>query len=199
MFRVMAGRAAVTALMVLAVSGTAQAAQIGGTPGDDRIRGTVRADVIDGATGNDQINARRGADTVTGGEGNDLLRGGWGADRQYGGAGNDTIYAGLGRDETWGEDGDDQLWALARADVHSRNDAKGDTLHGGNGDDTFRTRDGEADTIDCGPGVDTVYADFKDVLADAAACEVVNRARRTSKADDQRENADPAQSGRPRD
>lgn len=191
MLKVGAGRAAAAVLTTLAVAGTAQAAQIGGTAGDDRIRGTVRADVIDGSTGNDQINARRGKDTVTGGEGNDLLRGGWGADRQFGGPGNDTIYAGLGRDESWGEDGDDTLWALARADVHGKRDANGDVLHGGNGDDTFRTRDGEADTIDCGPGVDTVHADFKDVLADPAECEVVNRARRVKKADDQRENADP--------
>ncbi|MDA0179634.1 hypothetical protein OJ997_04950 [Solirubrobacter phytolaccae] len=195
----MAGGAVSAVLATLAVGGTAMAAQIGGTAGNDQIRGTVKADVIDGAAGDDQINARRGADTVTGGEGNDLLRGGWGADRQFGGAGNDTIYAGVGRDETWGEDGDDTLWALARADVHGKNDTAGDVLHGGNGNDTFRTRDGEADTIDCGPGVDTVYADFKDVLANPAECEVVNRARRLKKGDDQRENADPAQASTARD
>jgi Ca2+-binding RTX toxin-like protein len=195
----MAGSAVGTALMVLALGGSAQAAQIAGTAGDDRIRGTVRADVIDGSTGNDSISARRGADTVTGGEGNDLLRGGFGADRQFGGPGNDTIYAGRGRDETWGEDGDDSLWALARADVHGRADTRGDVLHGSSGNDTFRTRDGEADTIDCGPGVDTVYADFKDVLANPAECEVVNRARRVKQADDQRENADPAQDATARD
>ena len=50
------------------------------------------------------------------------------------------------------------------------------------GNDTFKTRDGEADVIDCGPGVDTALLDFKDVIADATAqnpngsCEVVNRA-----------------------
>ena len=98
--------------------------------------------------------------------------------------GNDTIYAGRGRDETWGEDGDDTLWALARKDVHGPNDTLGDTLHGGPGNDTFKTRDGEADVIDCGPGVDTALIDFKDVIADATAqnpngsCEVVNRERR---------------------
>ena len=114
------------------------------------------------------------------------MGGGPGDDKQYGGPGNDTIYAGVGRDETWGEAGDDTLWALARKDVHGRNDIHGDTLHGGEGNDTFKTRDGEADVIDCGPGVDTALLDFKDVIADATAqnpngsCEVVNRQPRRS-------------------
>ena len=93
------------------------------------------------------------------------MGGGYGNDRQAGGAGNDTIYAARGRDESWGEDGDDTLWAMARKDVHGRNDSLGDMLHGGPGNDTFRTRDGEADMVDCGPGVDTACTDFKDVLA----------------------------------
>ena len=38
------------------------------------------------------------------------------------------------------------------------------------------TRDGEADTIDCGPGTDVALLDFKDVMTDAAACETVKRA-----------------------
>jgi len=33
-------------------------------------------------------------------------------------------------------------------------DQVGDTLDGGNGDDRFRTRDGEVDRITCGPGND---------------------------------------------
>jgi Ca2+-binding RTX toxin-like protein len=227
MFRVMAGSAVGTALAVLALTGSAQAVQITGTPGNDRIRGTGQADVIDGATGDDRIGARSGPDTVTGGDGldriwggrgadrlfgglgddrlwgghgndqswgedgNDLMGGAAGNDRQWGGAGNDTIYAARGNDETWGEAGDDQLWAMARVDVRGRNDTRGDVLHGGEGNDTFRVRDGEADVVDCGPGVDTVYADFKDVLANPAECEVVNRARRAKKGEDQRENVDP--------
>jgi len=227
MFRVMAGSAVSAAMMVLAFSGSAQAAQIPGTPGNDRIRGTGQADVMDGAAGDDRIGARSGPDTVTGGDGfdriwgakgadrlfgglgddrvwggdgadqnrgedgNDLMGGGHGHDKQWGGAGNDTIYAGRGQDETWGEAGDDQLWALARADVRGRNDTQGDVLHGGDGNDTFRTRDGEQDTIDCGPGIDTAYIDFKDVLSSPAECEVVNRARRAKKGENERESVDP--------
>ena len=84
---------------------------------------------------------------------------------------------------------------MARKDVHGPNDTLGDTLHGGPGNDTFRTRDGEADVIDCGPDVDTAFLDFKDVIADATAqnpngsCEVVNRARREKKGEDAAENS----------
>ncbi|MDA0139454.1 calcium-binding protein [Solirubrobacter deserti] len=226
----MAGGAVSTVLATLAFSGSAQAVQITGTPGSDRIRATGQADVVDGAAGDDRIGARSGPDTVTGGEGLDRIWGGRGADRlfggvgddriwgnhghdhswgedgndhmggaagndkQWGGTGNDLIYAARGNDETWGEDGDDQLWAMARADVHGPNDTAGDVLHGGPGNDTFRVRDGEADTVDCGAGVDTVYADFKDVLSNPGECEVVNRARRAKKGEDQRENVDPAES-----
>ena len=87
---------------------------------------------------------------------------------------------------------------MARADVHGPNDTAGDVLHGGPGNDTFRTRDGEADVIDCGPGIDTARIDFKDVLANPAECEVVNRAGRRS-GEDRRESADPKEDTARRD
>ena len=61
--------------------------------------------------------------------------------------------------------------------MHGRNDTQGDVLHGGEGNDTFKTRDGEADVIDCGPGVDTALLDFKDVISDATAQNPNGRAR----------------------
>ena len=60
-------------------------------------------------------------------------------------------------------------------------DQVGDTLDGGNGDDTFRTRDGEVDRITCGPGNDRALLDHVDVIVDATAatpngsCERVQR------------------------
>jgi hypothetical protein len=72
----------------------------------------------------------------------------------------------------------------------------GDTLYGGNGDDTFHTRDGERDIVYCGPGVDTALLDFKDVIGDATAqnpngsCEVVSR-HRPRRGDDRQEVAPP--------
>ena len=62
-------------------------------------------------------------------------------------------------------------------------DQTGDTLNGGNGNDRFHVRDGEADKITCGPGHDVVLADQWDVvITDATttnatgSCEKVVRA-----------------------
>lgn len=46
-------------------------------------------------------------------------------------------------------------------------------LYGDAGDDTFQTRDGEAEHIWCGPGVDTVVADAADVIETPGDCEDV--------------------------
>ena len=64
----------------------------------------------------------------------------------------------------------------------------GDTLDGGNGDDVFRTRDGEVDRITCGPGNDRALLDNVDVITDATAespngsCETVQRKARAPRA-----------------
>jgi hypothetical protein len=47
-------------------------------------------------------------------------------------------------------------------------------LSPGAADDTIKARDGETDTISCGPGEDTVEADAQDVVA--ADCEHIDRA-----------------------
>ena len=90
-----------------------------------------------------------------------------------GGPGDDTIFANLGQDTSSGGEGNDTLWALARGDVQpgpgGAVDQVGDTLDGGNGDDTFRTRDGEVDRITCGAGNDTALLDRVDVITDASA------------------------------
>ncbi len=168
------------------LKGTNAVDTINGNGGNDRISAKNNADVINGGTGDDTINAGAGNDTSDGGDGNDLLRGGLGADKQYGGAGDDTIFANKGRDESWGGAGNDTLWALARSDVRSRQDFNGDVLHGEDGDDTFRTRDGEGDKIDCGAGNDTAILDYKDKIIDATSatpngsCENVFRKSRNA-------------------
>ena len=53
-----------------------------------------------------------------------------------------------------GGDGEDSLTGGPEADV----------IDGGAGDDTIDTRDGGADTIDCGPGIDLALADAIDVV-----------------------------------
>ena len=93
------------------------------------------------------------------------------------------IYANVGQDTSFGGDGNDVLWALARSDVAPGPgvDQVGDTLDGGNGDDVFRTRDGEVDRITCGAGNDRALLDNVDVITDASAeapngsCEMVIR------------------------
>jgi hypothetical protein len=92
----------------------------------------------------DRLTGGPGADTIRGGGGNDRISGGAGADKLYGDAGNDSITPGAGRD----------------------------TVFGGSGSDTIRARDGERDTIDCGPGNDTVVADKADFVK---GCETARR------------------------
>ena len=94
-------------------------------------------------------------------------------------------------DTTNGGDGNDRLWALARGDVqpgpNGETDQVGDTLDGGAGNDSFRTRDGEVDRITCGEGNDVAFLDLVDVITDATAenpngsCErVVRKAQRSA-------------------
>lgn len=168
------------------LKGTNAADTINGNGGNDRISAKNRADVINGGSGDDTIHAGAGNDISDGGDGNDRMHGGLGHDKQYGGLGDDTIFANKGRDESWGGPGNDTLWALARSDRHGRQDFKGDVLHGEDGDDTFRTRDGEGDTIDCGAGIDTAILDHKDKIIDATSanpngsCENVYRKARNA-------------------
>ncbi len=153
---------------------------------------------------NDTITGGDGRNRIGGGAGNDLISGGSGDDVSHGGDGNDRIYANVGVDESFGDAGNDDLWALARADVTpgpgGEVDQVGDTLHGGAGDDTFHTRDGEVDKIDCGDGNDVALLDTVDVIIDATAanpngsCEkVVRKAHRVggqNKVDKTEDNAD---------
>jgi Ca2+-binding RTX toxin-like protein len=149
----------------------------------DRIFGGSGNDTLKGGDSRDLVFGGSGNDTSSGENGNDRMAGGTGDDHQEGGPGNDVIFANLGVDTSLGGDGNDVLWALARGDVAPGPgvDQVGDTLDGGNGDDVFRTRDGEVDRIMCGPGNDTALLDNVDVIIDATAaapngsCEVVKR------------------------
>jgi Ca2+-binding RTX toxin-like protein len=75
--------------------------------------------------------------------GDDTIRGGPGADVVDAGAGNDNVNPGGGAD----------------------------LVRGGDGDDLISARDGVADSIECGPGNDTVIADRADALS---GCENVS-------------------------
>lgn len=130
-------------------------------------------DRLHGGDGDDRTNGNGGRDVISGGRGDDV---------SFGNRGGDLVFANRGVDESFGGAGGDVLFALARADVSGPGDVVGDILHGEEGDDDIRTRDGEADRIDCGPGNDVARLDPVDVIVDATAenangsCERVVRA-----------------------
>jgi hypothetical protein len=117
-----------------------------GNGADDCLEGGAGADVLDGGDGNDRIDGASGNDRLIGGKGDDKLTAGKGNDRLTGGAGNDTISPGAGRD----------------------------TVDAGAGNDTNNAVDGVRETIECGPGKDTVRADRRDHLKH---CEKITRKR----------------------
>ena len=91
------------------------------------------------------------------------LLGGTGADGLTAGPLGDEVSGGEGNDSAAGGEGDDVLSGDQGVDV----------LDGGAGADRIAARDGEADTVRCGPGGDTVDADGSDLVA--ADCEGVTR------------------------
>jgi len=125
-----------------------------GTAKADTLDGTAKNDTLSGGGGNDTLMGGAGNDKLSGGTGNDTLDGGTGNDILNGGTGNDTLNGGPGNDIITGGPGEDHIF-------------------GGPGDDTIYAKDGSKDTIDCGTGKDTVFADNKDVIA--KNCEIVHR------------------------
>jgi Ca2+-binding RTX toxin-like protein len=105
---------------------------------------------ISGGAGNDTLRASDGPDTLDGGPGNDNVDGGFGDDTIVGGPGRDS----LAGDRRGGDCG--PVWCKLPF-----------------GNDTIDARDGEQDSVSCGFGEDTVYADAIDIVA--SDCEHVTR------------------------
>jgi hypothetical protein len=103
--------------------------------------GTSHADSLRGGPGSDRLSGAGGNDILRGLAGNDILSGGTGNDKLYGGSGNDKLTGGSGRD----------------------------TFSAGTGRDRVSSADGVKETVNCGPGVDSVTADSIDRLI---GCEV---------------------------
>lgn len=130
--------------------------QVFGDDGSDVLYGGVHNDYLDGGAGVDWIFAEDGDDSLLGGPHNDRLYGGAGRDRilgQHGGdllvgdSGNDLIWGGIGNDQISGSSGTDYVW-------------------GEDGDDSIYSRDDTPDSIDGGPGNDTVDADTTELDID---------------------------------
>jgi Ca2+-binding RTX toxin-like protein len=143
---------AVVAFMVVSTSGVALAAyeaSITGTDGKDIISGTEKSEHISGFGGDDRLN---------GGGGDDLVEGSLDSDELGDGSGGDIVHGNGGADNLIGQGGDTSV----------------DGFYGGSGVDIVQSRDIPAvkDTVECGPGTDTVYADKADVVGDD--CEQVD-------------------------
>jgi Ca2+-binding RTX toxin-like protein len=137
----------------LVVASLAMAARVHGTGGNDTLNGTNRADIVAAFAGDDTVNALGGRDLVYGGPGNDTIDAGNGIDVVLGGEGNDTILGGNGPDLLRGRAGDDTVDGGDGRDVLFGGWGT-DTLRGGAGNDRLHAvaKDGQLDTLDCGPG-----------------------------------------------
>lgn len=108
------------------------------------------------------------ADTVYGLGGDDLIDGANGNDLLDGGAGNDTIYGGGNDDAITGGPGIDSLSGEGSASGLYISIA---------GNDRIDARDGNPESLNCGPGADTAIVDASDVVPQdpGSLCEVVDR------------------------
>ena len=137
-------------LLPCSTTGTDKSETIVGTNGRDTICGFGGDDMIDARGGNDWIDGGAGWDTITGGPGNDTISGDIGHDTITGGPGNDTISGGNGPDRIYGGPGND----------HITGGLYPDRLNGGSGNDWIDAADGYVDTVDCGPGNDTIVTAY---------------------------------------
>jgi len=130
-----------------------ESARFVGTDGPDyvKVAQATNAGELIGNGGDDDLNGADGPEKLDGGPGNDHLDGGFGDDTIVGGPGQDK----LSGDLAGGDCG--PLWCKYPY-----------------GNDIIYAQDGEVDSIVCGFGTDTVYADAADVVD--RDCENVTRA-----------------------
>jgi Ca2+-binding RTX toxin-like protein len=142
---------ALGALILVLSAGTALAATLVGTEGDDNISGSGVADQIFTLEGNDTVDGMGGNDEIYGNENNDFLIGAEGSDTVYGNTGNDAI-------------------DLASFDIPGDRDEG----YGGKGNDTIGARDSNFDLVNCGAGGSDVVFFDKGIDSVAANCETRN-------------------------
>jgi hypothetical protein len=131
--------------------------------GADTFTGNAYGNYFDGGEGNDSVNGAGGDDNLVGGAGNDSIRGGDGQDVLGGESGDDVLDGGPGVDRFWG-------------------DAIGACIPGycSYGQDQINARDGNQETLNCGPGTDSAQVDASDFVVmspgETDQCESVDRA-----------------------
>lgn len=107
-----------------------------------------------GTAGAANLSGGEAPDNLGGTGGGDVLLGRGGGDVVFGRGGNDVVSGGAGGDAVYGDSGRD-------------------VLLGGPGDDHLYADDGQRDSVSCGPGRDTVFADTFDMVS---GCEVDGKA-----------------------
>jgi Ca2+-binding RTX toxin-like protein len=147
-----------------------------GRPGEnDNLVGVEKLDVsvsgtFAGGPGDDDFFIRSNLDggdsTVTGGAGSDKLKGHDHVETIDGGPGDDRVEGGYNNDVLTGGPGKDTIFGDSTTDTCNFLSCK---IPFGN--DVINARDGEMDTIDCGPGEDRATVDAIDVVAN---CEQVD-------------------------
>ena len=163
-----------------------------GEEGDDSVQGGPGFDRLDGGGGDDTLDPYSFGDVVSGGPGFDTARysdhtepvivtlddtanDGRRATASHIADGNDirsdveAVVGGAGADELEGNASANTLRGGDGADVLTGNGGP-DVLDGGAGADRIGARDGVADAIDCGAGVDLAIADAGDTTT---SCETV--------------------------
>jgi Ca2+-binding RTX toxin-like protein len=123
--------------------------------------GPETVSVLQVSEGASTINALGGNDVVKGGDSPDTIDGGAGDDDLNGGNGNDTITGGPGKDAIVGDATAGGCYVIGYMG----------TCKTPWGNDTINAADGEADSVDCGPGTDVANVDAIDTVAN---CETVN-------------------------
>lgn len=162
------------------LTGDAEANEINGGGGDDRVVAARGDDFVDGAAGNDTLVGGAGHDRLFGDLGDDTIAGGTGDDELFGSFGDDTIGGNAGGDYLEGFDGEDVLRGDAGADFLDGGNEDdlllggngADRLFGGFGDDRLRGGAG-ADTLTGEGGADRFVFGDGDVGTSATAADVV--------------------------
>jgi Ca2+-binding RTX toxin-like protein len=131
-----------------------------GQPGEHDDIGPDVTTVL-GGTGADVITGNGYANALGGDAGNDVIAGAGGDDRLFGGSGTDRLDAGPGQDFLEGDDGGDVLTGGPDVDTFYGEDPV-NASNGTTGRDEIFARDGNAEFVSCGPGIDAAQVDAID-------------------------------------